>query len=180
MSIPQRIVLKGFKRGRKMTLKEYQLRVTESREEVQMRVGAGMTREQRKRFESNARLEMPFVPRHTFVLPFEVQMFKLKEKYVQLFKDELAGVPRRVATALPTAVAVVPMTARERQLAIIVKRCHEEIYIDALRVQAESNPDVHETQEAHAEAVMAFISKEGVTPSSREEAMLVLCLHGQM
>ena len=193
--IPQHVTLKGFKQGRKMTLKEYQLRVIELSKEVKERVGDGMTREQTKRFQRDTRLEVPFVPKLTFAMVFEVKMVKMKEKYVQMFMDELAGrvamppLPVPFAVASPqqqkpvqsrTAVldATALLTAREKQLAIMVARCHEEMFIDTLREYAQNNSEVHEAKEAYADAVLAFISKEGVTPSSREDAMWMLRLYG--
>lgn len=188
--VPKHIHFKGFDRGAEMSLRDYMERVMDICHEVKAAVGSEISREQSKRFRREVSFDVPFVPKGTFALAFEFKMLAMKQKYIRIFKDEIAGhilpAPPVLLVTPPappqTAAALDPstmLTAQQRKVAKIIERCYEELAIDRLRVQAKNNPQWREAKEAYTDAVVAFTLKEGVSPSTKEEAIWVLRLHGQ-
>jgi hypothetical protein len=184
-----RVHAKHLNRGPLMKCNEYIMRVEEALQEVKQAVlgeekeGHIMTREQAKGFKREVSLKIPFVSQMTHALSFEFELFIFKREYIQRFKQQQlrqqasasssSSLQKRAAGVGEASLRKLPPHKSE----VIIARCHAELQLAHLRDMAQAHPEWHDAQEAHANAFIQFLTKEGVTPASRADALTLLRMY---
>jgi hypothetical protein len=182
-----RVHAKHLNRGPLMRCNEYIMRVEEALQEVKQAVLLGeaiMTREQAKGFKREVSLKIPFVSQMTHVLSFEFELFLFKREYIQRFKQQQqqqlcqqasASSPSQQQQQRAGGVSLRKLPPHKSEL--IIARCHAELQLAHLQDMAQAHPEWHDAQEAYANAFIQFLTKEGVTPASRADALTLLRMY---